>query len=232
MATDAPKRPTERTKPRISVNKLAEYLTASPARRRAIVKEQKYPPTFRAIWYDAACTAIVQFLCAEEPNEEALVNEIERLYTKKPANESEEAKLRTNAEALEAFLDGYEQLTLDEFKATPGVNDAAKIVIAEVELSVRPDVMLNGEVRGKSVGGAVKLYFSKETKLTDESAPYISALIHKFVLDKTKVEPSRRHCQVFDVFGKRVDEAPASTKTRMRDIEAACEEIRLLWGVL
>jgi hypothetical protein len=229
---DAPKKPTERSKPRISVNKLAEYLTAAPARRRAIVKEQKYPPTFRAIWYDAACTAIVGFLCAEEPDEEKLVAEIERLNTKKPANESEEAKLRTNAEAIEAFLYGYDQLAVEDFKAKPGTNDAAKVIISEVEVSVRPDVMLSGTVRGKTVGGAIKLYFSKETKLTDESAPYISALVHKFVLDKAKVEPSRRHCQVLDVFGKWVEEAPASTKTRMKDIEAACEEIRLLWGVV
>ncbi len=229
---EAPKKPTARTKPRISINKLAEYLTAAPARRRAIVKEQKYPATFRTVWYDAACTAIVQFLCAEEPDEEKLVSEIERLYTKTPANESEETKLRTNAEALEAFLEGHDHLSVEGFKGIPGVNTPAKLVIAEVELSVRPDVMLNGSVRGKTVGGAIKLYFSKETKLTDKSAPYISALVHKFVLDKTKTDPSRRHCQVFDVFGKTVEEAPASTKTRMRDVEAACEEIRLLWTVV
>lgn len=232
MSRHPPKKATVRSKPRISVNKLSEYLTATPSRRRAIVKEQKYPPTYRAIWYEAATKAIVKFLCDKGRDEEQLIKVMERLYTQKAANESEQIKFKTNAEALDAFLDAYNQLELGDGRIREGPSDAPKLVIAEVELSVRPEIYLEATLKDKAAAGAVKLYFSKDNELDDTTAPYIAALVERFIADHSGRDASRRHCQVFDVFGKTVVSGPASTKTRMRDIEAACEEIRLHWQAM
>lgn len=48
--------------PRISINKLGEYMTATPARRRQIVRDQKNPPAFKAARYKPARETIVSYL--------------------------------------------------------------------------------------------------------------------------------------------------------------------------
>jgi len=40
--------------PRISVNKLAEFMTAKPARQRQILRDQKYPSDFKVVFYKEA----------------------------------------------------------------------------------------------------------------------------------------------------------------------------------
>ena len=142
MSRDKPQKPTIRKTPRISVNKLAEYLTASPAKRRSIVKDQKYPPTFRITWYEKATRAMVSFLSDPKRDDDALVQVIEKLYTQKAATENEQLKLNTNAQALEAFLESYSDLDLGLGVVKQGDTDPAKLSISGVELSVRPELLL------------------------------------------------------------------------------------------
>lgn len=230
MSRDKPQKPTIRKTPRISVNKLAEYLTASPAKRRSIVKDQKYPPTFRITWYEKATRAMVSFLSDPKRDDDALVQVIEKLYTQKAATENEQLKLNTNAQALEAFLEGYSDLDLGLGVVKQGDADPAKLSISGVELSVRPELLLQSS--DKSKRGAIKLYLSKDQALDDSTGQYIAAVVERFVVDQYGPSASRKHCQVFDVFGRSVQSAPASTKARMKDIEAACQEIALLWTVV
>lgn len=221
----------ERT-PRISINKLAEYMTASPTRQRRIVLQQKRPATFMLNWYDAAQQTITRFLTADEWDEEVIVSEIDRLYALPPANDYEETRNRTNAEALESFLSAYDCLALDDVEVSAGSNDARKLEIEGVEVSVRPEFMLVGRQRGSTVHGAIKLYLNKNLALTDQTAGYIGAALHRFTERATEATPTRRYCQVFDVFAGEVYPAPTATKTRFRDVQAACEQIRLLWEVV
>lgn len=53
-----------RQEPCISVNKLGEYLTATPARRRRIVHDAKYPSTFMVARYTTAENTIADWICS------------------------------------------------------------------------------------------------------------------------------------------------------------------------
>jgi len=51
-----------RPNPRISITKLAEYMVATPSRRRSILRDQRYPPAFKAAKFRAAYAAIADVL--------------------------------------------------------------------------------------------------------------------------------------------------------------------------
>src|SRR5680860_437992 len=49
--------------PRFSVNKLGEYLTAKPSRRKRIIEDQKYPKPFQGtVGYKEAREAIIKYI--------------------------------------------------------------------------------------------------------------------------------------------------------------------------
>jgi hypothetical protein len=52
-----------RENPCVSVNKLGQYLTATPALRKRIIHAQKNPPDPQYLRYPEAAQAIVEFLC-------------------------------------------------------------------------------------------------------------------------------------------------------------------------
>lgn len=220
-----------RDKPRISLNQLAMYLTSDAKKRRRIIEEQKDPQTFRVNWYEYAQDKIVRFVAGGCEDEEILVAEIDRLYAARRNSDYEDTRYNTNAEALESFRGVYEDLNTDGLLASRGANDARKTSIRGVAIAVRPEILLQGKYRGSDVAGAIKLYFSKDTQLTDDSAAYITALLYQYMADRGDNECGirRRHCQVIDVFGQAIYDAPAATKRRVGVIEEACEEIKMWW---
>jgi len=48
-------------KPKVSANKLGEYMSASPSRRNEIVKNQKYPKGYVVTRYNDARRAIIDY---------------------------------------------------------------------------------------------------------------------------------------------------------------------------
>ena len=218
--------------PRISINQLAGYLVAAPTQRRRIIRDAKNPAAFRVNWYDLARQPICAFIASGMSNENQLLTEAARLYALPGANDYEDARNRTNAEALEAFLDCYDQIDLEGMTVQAGPNDCPILLIHGVSISVRPEFVLRGQYRGQGCSGALKLYFSKDDCLTDDTAPYITCVVMRHVQDHSQPpNHTARHanCQVIDVFGKRIHPAPRATTRRFQDIDAACQEIALLW---
>lgn len=220
--------------PSLSLNQLALYLTSDARKRKRVIEQRKDPQVFRVNWYEFAQDKIVQFIAAGCEDEDILVAEVDRLLALSPKNDYEETRNNTNAEAIEDFLYVYQDLTIDPLSPKKGKDNAPKIEINGVEISVRPDILLSGNHRGEKRLGAIKLYFSKGNALGQTSGAYISTVLHEYLSrhhSKT-ASISRRYCQVLDVFGQAVYEAPASTKRRLSIIEDACEEVKLWWGVI
>lgn len=220
--------------PRISINQLAKYLDANPTTRRRIIADQMQPKTFRVNYYDYAQKPIIKFLLKGCKDEEIIVQEIESLYTRDAQSEYDETRMTVNAEALQAFLDSYDQLDLDGLKLKQIQNNCPKITIAGVDISVRPELLTKGLYRKKSIVGAIKLYYGKNDPLSEDSASYITAIVSRLVEENftNKSEMSPRLCRVHDVFVGTVYLAPTSLKKRFRDVENACREIALWWDSL
>lgn len=218
--------------PQVSINQLANYLVASPAQRRRIIRDAKYPAAFRVNWYDLARRPICAFIAGGLTDEGPLTTEATRLYSLTGATAYEDARNRTNAEALEAFPECCEEIDLAGMTVQAGPNDCPKLVIHGISISVRPEFLLCGQHRGQGCAGALKLYFSKDDRLTEDTALYITCVLMRYV--QNHCQPTNhitRHanCQVVDVFGKQVYSAPRSTTRRFQDIDAACQELALLW---
>jgi hypothetical protein len=219
-----------RSDPRISLNKLAEYLDASPARRRKIVRDQKEPKPFIVARYTEAEKAIVDSICAGTLR--PATTAMKALETNAPTTEFAAETAELCWEALDAFVDLWEDglLDLDGMTATRGNNEVPKLDMSGVAVSVRPDILLSRVERGEPVGGAIKLCLSKTNPMEDRPGEYAATILRKF-LESTQdeVRVDDRLVIVVDVFSKRVFGPPKSYKRRLLDAEAACEEIALRW---
>ena len=222
----------ERTHPRMSANKLGEYLTASPVRRRRIVKDQKHPPEFQVARYTEAQSAIAEFLVSGRTDDAILFRVLDRLQAASARSGWDAQRIQDCSQAIEAFMDFPEMALLHRMNAVQGDPNPPQLNIADVRISVRPEIILHGSDRlGSPTVGAVKLYIGKSNPLTDESGLYVATILHQFVSEycSESGKVDLQACAVFDVFGRRFYVAPRSFIRRRHDIEAACEEIARAW---
>jgi hypothetical protein len=217
-----------RPNPRISITKLAEYMVANPARRRSIVRDQKYPPTFKAAKFRDAYRAITEVLLSGGGASEVDVH-IAALEKSAPKNPFGAECRRLCIDALVAFKKFSLKGAFNGFAFAPGMTKAY-VELGGVDVSARPDVLITGS-------GALKIYLAKTTPLTKDmrskpgSASYAPAALHLWA-ETAFGTASHEQCLVADVFAGEVYDAPARHSTRRHDLEAACEEIAARWAHL
>src|SRR5688572_13976454 len=167
-----------RQAPRISINKLGEYMTATPLRRRRIIQDQKRPKTFILSRYAEAQNAITRYLLTGKQDSGLLISEIERLSLAPSATEWEEQRKHLAVAAIKRFMNVADLIDLAGQSVTAPGNNQPRLVFGGLELSVRPEVLLRGRDRfGRPSAGAVKLYFSKTAPLGDEAGAYIATAL-------------------------------------------------------
>jgi hypothetical protein len=216
--------------PRISLNKLGEYLTASASRRRRIIHDQQDPKAFIATRYADAREAIVDFLVSGASDKMALFSKAQALRADYSGSDFAIQDRIASAEAIEKFA-----LTVDEIKfgdsialAVPG-SASEGMDVAGVYVSVRPDVYLRNWKTGE-IEGAVKLHFPKTSPLTAAGAEYVATAMRVYMRDgKSLVHVDHRKCYVVDVPTSTVTSAPKAFAKKLKDIAAACEEIEARW---
>jgi len=225
--------PHHRNSPRISATKLGEYTDASPLRRRTIVRNQREPSDFIVARYEKARTALTDYFIGGANDVTPVAESALELSTLRGATDWQTQDFNVSGEALERFLDISDDFELDGLECSPGSNSAPKLVIADVDVSVRPDVILRGTLRNKRIVGALKFYFGKTTPLGDEAGLNVATLLQRYCdehLIQSGEVTSPKHCAVLDVFAKRWFRSTRATQMRFRGLEAACEEIRLWWN--
>ncbi|NBB81196.1 MAG: hypothetical protein GVY36_17455 [Verrucomicrobia bacterium] len=231
--------PKERSKPRISLNKLGEYAAeSSPSRRRRIIRDQKHPKDFILPYYDPVRDAVVSYIANDEADLSPLRDAINKLEEEAPSSPWKEQRLQSCLDAIAAFRSQFDAiLEREKIYAVPArKTDPASIQINGVEVSVRPDLLVYGkDGRGKEIVGAIKLHFSKGHPLDDTSGKYVATLLHRHVEERLAgddLHPSRKWCLVLDIFEGERFIAPRSYKRRRENLAAACEEIRSTWPLL
>ena len=222
---------TERTTPRISVNKLGEYLVAKAGRRRRILEDAKRPPDFIAPRYRDFYETAPRFLASSPLDDNIVASAIDSIHSRPVGSEWDEQNKILNTDLLTNLLDIPDLLDMERYTVTELPDASARMTIGEVEVSVRPEVRLRITQRGRELGGAIKLYTPKSFPLNQESGDYIATLVHRYSAqnDIGDHEVDYRHCYVVDVPSREVFTAPRSYSRRMSDIEAACLEIAAVW---
>lgn len=217
--------------PKISLNKLGEYMEATPARRRKIVYDAKFPATFKTARYKDAREAIKAYI--KSNYDESLIEACATfLEGKDTASDWAENDVESSLEALDAILE-IDLPSLEDFTIEPFTLEASSIKIHEVEISIYPDLVIKGIIKGKPVVGVLKIHISKNTSLNEESSQYVAALLHQFADSAfSKEEADVSICISYDVFNGTWITAPKAVKRRMAHVEAACQEIALIWDSL
>lgn len=222
---------------KISVNKLAELLvSANPARRRRILQDQKYPNAPIVARYRLVQEHINQYL-TNGRNEATLKDAIAKLRNDRSGSEWAIDDRWNTADALEKLLEMSELIpSKDGEEYQLGEQNAPKLVIAGVDISIRPDFLISFQKRGKKYTGALKFHFIKnpDSALTKSGSEYVSTLLKQWleIHGPDGTEASHAHCLCVDVFRSATVSAPRSTTKRMTEITAACEEIAARWPQL
>lgn len=219
-----------RQHPRISANKLGEYLVSPPLRRMTIIERQKYPSTFIGAYYEPARATILDFMLGRT-DRVGMLERMETLVSSK--HESSWSKHRANgcAEAVLRFLDLEPRLDFRGMKPVQ-MEEYDRLDVCGVDVSVYPDLVLEGiDARGKPLLGALKLHFPKSHPHTEAAGEYVATLLRMHAMLALGKEGRVREdaCFVVDVFSGNVMSAPRGYKRRWRDISAACAEIRQAW---
>jgi len=219
--------------PKISVNKLGEYIEAKPGRKKTIVMTQKEPSNFMVTRYSDARRAIKKYLREnQEPN--IIYQSITDHKAKTTTGDFQKQDKQLSLELLSAVLDiefpDFEGLTIESYSG-----NNPKLDISGVAVSVYPDLIIRGEKRGQKFVGAIKLDLFKVNKLGKEGPKYITTILRKFVEDHVAAEDEMvkpKFCFYASVFDGILENAPNSFKNRMQHISVACEEYALWWNAL
>lgn len=160
-----------------------------------------------------------------------IMNAIRRIESSVPKSDWAADDNKNTVSALNHFLQSAEQLPLDGITYIKGNNSAPELTIGEVRVSVRPEFVLRGTIRGKKRVGVLKLHYIKAKPMSPDSQAYISVMCHEWLnrYGPSVYEPHKNLCLSLDVYRHSLVKAPAAFTKRMREIEAACEEIARTW---
>jgi hypothetical protein len=219
-----------RTKPRISVNKLAEYINATTTRRKKIVADAKDPDAFVITRYGDALKAIRS--CLQQGDLGIIEEAIQAIGNKSQDTDFQKNDAKNSIELLEAFKE-VDLSVLEGFSVeAPNDIENKKIEIQGVVVSIQPDIILSREVKGVRQVGGIKISHAKTKPLSEDSQQIVALMVRELLTqDAINSESSvlPKACFSFDVFKKRLVCCPPSSKARMKQVEAACEEIALWW---
>lgn len=217
--------------PRLSVNKLGEYLVVGPARRHRILYDAKFPSDAIVAYYQPAAEAIAQFIAGSMADIGVVEKKIELLGASNPDTIWHQRRTIGNIDALETFLSILDDIDLQGAKPSLGAHSSPPVVYRGVEISVRPEVVLEG---AKNAVGGIKLHFPKTNPLLPVSAGYVSTMTHEYCAQHlaAKGNASPKLCMVIDIASGKFFPGPSSTKAKLKDINAACTEVAGLWPTI
>lgn len=215
-----------RSKPRISIAKLGEYMTATPRRRRAIIRAQHRPQDAIVARYHDARLLISRFLIGEL-DEDELIRQKDELAGTTSGSEWVTEDRRLSVLAIDRFLEVADQVRIQGI-LRPGTEVPGSIRCGGIDVSVRPDVVMAEDSTGRVA--SIKLVFAKSVPVTAEASAYIATGLAEHLLRRfPEGKVAREWCQVIDVMHGVVMNGPRTHRNRVADIEAACEEIAGAW---
>lgn len=226
--------------PRLSANQLAEYLKASSARRKGIIKDAKFPRTAVVAQYRHAREAISKFICSDIRDHKILAD-VTNALTEKESDEDATGWSRDDArrslEAIQVFQKSMNAMGVDKLDCRPIAGAQPPLLIGDVTISVSLDATAHRISKGKDMVGGVSFLFSKAAETSGtaraDRCKVASVLTMLFAQEHLaylgQADPAI--CFSFDVMAGKAYPAPKTYKTLLANMEAACEEVALRWAV-
>ncbi len=225
--------------PRISANKLAEYVVASPSRQKTILRDCKFVKKIIVVQYKQAKACIPYAFAENSLNIDVLVSRAQQIEGGNGAAGISDWQKNDNANSASALRHlAAAAPELSWGKAKMLHVKLGGLTIAGVQVSIQTELVFSFEHHNITKVGAVILNTVKgEAKSLDRRngtycvGDYLSSLLFQMLLAKaTKFGPPlNKKCYAVDVFREKVYTAPASFRKLNKDLEAACEMIASRW---
>lgn len=218
---------------KISFAQLTEFVGASEARKKGIIREQKKPNPFAVPRYRVAKTAIPGFF-VNDFDKEVIVEAIERLKNSDQSSEWKQNNVRNSILALRRFLDIQFPVFFHKIKCSFITKFSTRsILLRNVNVNIKPDLVFRWEKDGVNYVGGITFHISK-TKPLDSFSGRLRASFLAHFLKETQVESDERveskHCYCIDVIHERVFYAPDDISSDIAILKDACIEIMNLWN--
>jgi hypothetical protein len=222
--------------PRISVNKLAEFMGAKGARQRQILHDQKYPTDYKGMYHKEAAEAIARVIANGLEDMSPVDNAVNLLNQAKPEKIGTQRRVSANLDALDTF-----KLMLDKIESrvkgltlSLGGQSPPRLTIHGVDVSVRPEIIVHGTGKSGRLCGALKIHFPRTFPLSADSAGNVSAVLQEwcksYMPDDGNVAAA--FCFVIDVGSQEVYDGAKATVARMKNVRADCQNIAALWPTI
>jgi len=230
----------QRSSPRISVNELARFMVSSDTARFGIIKRAKCPQLPPIIRYKDVRQPICAFLSDARRDIKPLIV-AEQMFRQRADDEAESSLRRDDAnqsiEVLHCLQRMSNQIGVFDFYKAP--TEQPKLIIAGVEISVRIDLLVHGNSRGKiQVGGAILRMTQDDADTNDardrrrNMGQYVATLAKMQIEQNICIdrELAGRLCMSIDIQHGEVFAAPNAIVRRTNDIENACRFIAAAWA--
>lgn len=220
------------SKPKISVNKLAEYHQATPTRRKQIIKNLKEEKDYFKVYYSEVKNSLSGFFRSGY-DKARLDIAIKRIEAKKGTTEWDN---RDNPNSILA-LKSLKRIALPDISDYDIVTDIEKIAnidLAGVDVSIKPEVYLRNKKTGKIGGIKVHIAKTEGNRLNTIGLEHAAIIMkHGFVeYGYNEKEIDNNACITIDVFQETYGVAPKAYKRSLDSLTASCEEIAARWPTL
>jgi hypothetical protein len=213
--------------PRLSANELGNFVFATDAEKRRILRNQKFPKAVRVARYQSASLAVLRSLQNGIFSREALLEELKALQAKPAKTEYEASVRRTNIKALKRFLPICEKAAPAAGKQTI-IRRNAVFEFGGVQISVRPDI-LTENVDGKFFTYS-KLRFSSH-KYSADASEIVLLLIQQFAEQQSfeGLDFDVSRARLVDCFSQQVFEAHNVSPYKGNLLMKSLKDIHALW---
>jgi hypothetical protein len=223
--------------PKVSASLIAQYIKASPTRRKSIIRTAHFPKPDVVAQYDIARQGLVKFLTDDTRNYQHLANVKDRLREREERPESSDWQKddsRRSIETIEAFENGYNHMGFPKLECHRPENLplldlwSTRIKVELAVITRKPTKLGPGPF-----GGAIFLFSTSRhaPEARIDQCKTIAGLIHVFCERHLAYlgTPNRSLCLAVDVFAGRAIAAPESFVQKLDYIAVACEEIAARW---
>jgi len=229
-----------RPNPQVSANQMAEYLFATPTRRKSIIREARFPKTATVALYDHAREGLVKFLADDTRSLRhlaAVADAMEKRHDRAGASEWTKRDSKLSIEALDTFQRAYNKYGLAKVECRAATGRQPLLDMWPTKVSVHLDVIarIHGPGRDK-IGGAVLIFSKGEASSSAriERSRIVAGLIYTFCTRfmAAQGEPDPSLCLSVDVLNGASHRPPGTFARRLKNVEDACDEIAALWRTI
>lgn len=233
--------PARRKNPRMSVNSLAEYMVSPESTRHNIIKRSREPEEVRTTRYRNARRAVCAYLVDPMRSASHIATAV-TAFNQQAADPALSSWQHNVAEQSTEIVHAVQGMSneVGRYNFVKASGRSHIMLICGVEVSVRLDLLVHDNSKGKDQIGAAVLKMNKDatTPVTlqrrKDAGGYAAALIWLYVSQHlhTNRIPVNRLCMSIDVRHGKAFIAPPRNSRRIKDIEAACTAIAALWDVV